>query len=136
MLLGELVEGQKAVLAVQGPQDAGVLGKLERPGVAAAAGRGELETAVRDQKDAARDRGEGPRVGALEVVRDELVDLLLDDRPLVGVLGGGDPLFQELPVDPPGGGLVLAARRLAARPKESTSKPTSDWRSAPESRAS
>ena len=68
--------------------------------------------------------GQGPRVGALEVVGDELVDLLLDDRPLERLLGGGDLLLQELPVDPSRGACASrASSRRSARRRGPRSPP-------------
>ena len=90
VLFGELVEREEAVLPVEGPQDAGLIRQLERARVGAAARGGELESLLRDEEHAARDRRQRPGVGALEVVGDQLVDLLLDDRALEGMLGGRD----------------------------------------------
>ena len=115
VLRGELVEGEEAVLSVERAQDPGLLGQLQRPGVRPARGRGELQPAVGNEQDASRNGRQRARVRALEVVRHELFDLLLDDRPLVGMLGSRDPLLQKLPVDAAGGLLLLAPGRLAAR---------------------
>src|SRR5262249_15437346 len=109
---GELVEGEEAVLPVEGTEDAGLLGELQRTRVGLSGGRRELQPPVGDQEDAPRDRRQRPGIGALEVVGDQLFDLLLDDRPLEGLLGGGDLLLEKLPVDP-GGRLFLPPGRLS-----------------------
>ena len=117
VLLGELVEGEQAVLPVQRAQDPRLLGELQGAGFRSPAGGGEFQAPVGDEQHAAGDRRKAPRIGALEVVGDELLDLLLDDRTLVRLLRGRDPLLEELPVDAAGGLLLLSPGRLAAGPE-------------------
>src|SRR5580765_3506655 len=99
------MESEQPVLPVERAQDPALLGELQdaRVGATPAAGGRELEAAVGDEQDAAGDRGQCPRIGALQVVVDELFDLALDDRALERLLGGSDLLFEELPVDAPSG---------------------------------
>src|SRR5262249_27367157 len=63
-------------------------------------GRSEVEPAVRDQEHRARHGGQGPGVGALDVVVDQLGDLLPDHRTLVGLPALADPPLEQLPADP------------------------------------
>src|SRR6266478_5963368 len=108
----QLVERQQAVLAVEGAQHALLGGDLEHAEHAVRAGGRELEAPVRDQQDGARDGGQVPGLGALRVVVDQLGDLLLDDRALVGFGARRDALLEQLPVDARGPlRLGLRARR-------------------------
>src|SRR5438093_7676874 len=107
----QLVERQQAVLAVEGAQHALLGGDLEHAEHAVRAGGGELEAPVRDQQDGARDGGQVPGLGALRVVVDQLGDLLLDDRALVGFGARRRALLEQLPVDARG------LLRLALRPR-------------------
>src|SRR5262249_5170564 len=115
-----------AVLSIEGSEDVGLLWQLQRPGVGPTAPRSELETPIRNQEHASGNGREGAGVGALEVIGDELLDLLLDDRPLKGLLGGASLLLQEPPVDAtarlplalPPGRLGLCAERKHLEPNQ------------------
>src|SRR5438128_186977 len=109
----QLVERQQAVLAVEGAQHALLGGDLEHAEHAVRAGGRELEAPVRDQQDGARDGGQVPGLGALRVVSDQLGDLLLDDRALVGFGARRDALLEQLPVH--ARGLLLLALRTRRR---------------------
>src|SRR5947207_332051 len=99
--------------AAEGAQHALLGGDLEHAEHAVRTGGRELEAPVRDQQDGARDGGQVPGLGALRVVVDQLGDLLLDDRALVGFGARRDALLEQLPVD--ARGLLRLALRTRRR---------------------
>src|SRR5499433_245057 len=97
--LGQRVEREEAVLAIENAQDSMLLGDLEQSEVVLARHGGEGEALLRRNDDRARDGREGARVFAIPIVADELVDLAANDRALVGCLAFADPLLEGFPVD-------------------------------------
>src|SRR5450830_1792733 len=59
----------------------------------------EPQRLVARDDDRPRDGREIPRLAALLVILDELVDLPADDRPLIGLVARSDAALQEVPVD-------------------------------------
>src|SRR5262252_3189282 len=97
--LGQRVEREEAVLAIEHAQDSMLLGDLEQSQVVLARHGCEGEALLGRNDDRARDGREGARVLAIPVVADELVDLAADDRALVGCLAFANPLLEGFPVD-------------------------------------
>ena len=86
------------------------------PTASARLDRLELERFVARDDHGAGNRRQVARLAALLVVLDELVDLLADDLPLVGLFARGDAALEQVPVDLAGRRrrlLPLAANRLA-----------------------
>ena len=106
----QLVEGKETVLPVERAQHALLRRDLQHPQDPMGARGRELEPPVGDQQDGTRDRRQVPGLGTLPVVLDQIRDLLADDGPLVRLRAGGDPPFEELPVDAGCSPLALGGR--------------------------
>ena len=103
------VQREQAVLPVDGAQDAFALRHLQHAERRAALDGLELQRFVARDDDGAGNRRQIPRLAALLVVGDELVDLPADDRALVGLVARRDAALEEIPVDLRRRGALLAA---------------------------
>ena len=74
-------------------------GTFSMPSEGSPGDRLELQRLVAGNDDGARNRRQVPRLTALFVVSDELVDLLADDLALVGLLARGDAALEQIPSD-------------------------------------
>ena len=108
------VQREQAMLPVDGAEDPFALRDLQHAERRAVFDGIELQRLVTRDDDGAGDRRQIPRLAALLVVRDELVDLLADDRALVGLLARRDAALEQIPVHlrRRGGSSSAAAYRL------------------------
>src|SRR5207247_11330155 len=77
--LGDRVEGEEPVLAIEHPEHAMLLGDLQETQVVLARHRREGETLLGGADDRARNGGQGASVLALSVMAAQLVELVGDD---------------------------------------------------------
>src|SRR5262245_27625073 len=100
------------MLTIEDAQDSVLLGDLQQPDVVVARHRRKGEALLGGDDHGAWNGGQRPGVLALAVVRDELVDLPSDHRPLVSRLALADPALERIPVDAGARRLGLLALRL------------------------
>jgi hypothetical protein len=96
--LGQGVQGEEAVLAVQDAKDPVLLGDLQQAEIVLTRHRGEGEALLGGDDDGAGNGGQRSRLLAVAVVADQLVDLATDHRALIGRLALADALFEHFPV--------------------------------------
>src|SRR5262245_48185840 len=117
--LGERVERQQPMLAVEHAEHAVLFRDLQQADVVVAGHRREREPPLGGDDDRPGNGRERARVLALPIIRHELVDLPADDRPLVSRLALADSLLESIPVDartglvPPLRGLLTGTTRVA-----------------------
>src|SRR5450759_6034550 len=93
------VQREQPVLPVDRAEDPFALRHLQYRALGIRVDAIESQRLIARDDDRPRDGREGPRLAALLVILDELVDLPADDRPLIGLVARGDAALQKIPVD-------------------------------------
>ena len=102
------VQGEQAMLAVDGSQDPLALRHLQLADRGTRLNRLERQLLIARDDDGAGNGGQVAGIAALLVVLDQFVNLSPDDLALVGLLARGDALLEQVPVHL-GGHFLLGA---------------------------